>query len=231
MRKLFIGLVAVGVLTSGQAFANPGEKGQLAVGAERMMGYSRSSQSSEDDSGESTRTYSNFSFLGRPFAGLGTPYGTPRIGVDYFPIDGLSVGGSLVYMRLGSSYEQEPSMGPSTESSSSTNIWLFAPRVGYALMFNDSVGIWPRGGVTYLNMSSHDDDDDSESSGSMLALSVEAPFLFAPRDNIAITAGPTIDYGLSTSSEYTDSEGNTTEDDTENPAHEFGIQAGLTVFF
>lgn len=89
-------------------------------------------------------------------------------------------------------------------------------------MFNESDGIWPRAGITYLRIASSDDDDESESTGSALGLSIEASLLFTPVANGAITFGPTVDYRLSTSSESTDSEGSTTEDEDDNPSHEFG---------
>ena len=231
MKALTVGLATVVILATGEAFADIGEQGQLAVGAERLTGFTHSSESSESDAGKTSTTYNTFSLLGMPLAGFVTSYSIPRIGVDYFATDGLSVGGSLMFMRVGFSTEYEPAMGPSMESGSSTNVWLFSPRVGYAYMFTDSIGIWPRGGLTYLRTSSSDDDDDSGSTTSAWALSIEAPFLFAAAENIAFTAGPTIDLGLSYSGENTDADGNTVEDEDTNPPHEFGLQAGITVFF
>ena len=232
MNKLNVGLTMLGVMMiSGQALADIGEQGQLAVGAERLTGFSHSWQSTEDDTATRTTSFNNFSLLGMPLGGLGTAYSFPRVGVDYFPIDGLSIGGSLTYTHLGSSYKVDPDMGPTVESSGSLNVFLIAPRVGYAFMFTDSIGLWPRGGITYIRSSSSSDDNDSASVASQFAFSVEAPFLFAPARNVAFTVGPTIDLGLSYSGEDTDADGNTTKDDATNPAHEVGLQAGLTVFF
>lgn len=227
MRKLSVGLVAVCMSISGQAFADIGEQGQLAVGAERMMGYTYGTQSSEPDGGTTTDKTSTFSLLGFMY----NNYSFPRFAIDYFVTDGLSLGGSLVYANIGNTTEFEPDDGPSDESGSSTSIFVLAPRVGYVYMFTDGIGIWPRGGITYASQSFDDDDSDAESSQSNVALTIEAPFLFAPTDNIAFTAGPTIDYGLSYSGESTNSDGDTTKDEDTNPAHEFGLQAGLTVFF
>jgi len=229
MKHLGLGLVAASVLVSGSALADPGEQGQFALGAERLMGFSHSRHSSEDDFGKQTTTYNNLTLLANPMAGIFTAYSIPRVGFDYFPTQGFSVGGAISYTRVGISSELEPSTGESTDSGGTLSLFMISPRVGYAAMFNESVGIWPRAGITYLSTSTSDDDDSSESEGSALALSVEAPLLFMPVDNVAITFGPTIDYGLSTSGESTDSEGNTTEDD-DNPSHEFGVQGGIVVF-
>lgn len=229
MKHLGIGLLVASTLFSGQALAEPGEKGQLAVGAERLMGFTHMRQTEEDDFGKQTTSVNNLSLLGNPMSGFVTAYSVPRIAFDYFPTDGLSLGGSISYTHVGFNYENEPTTGESSDDSSSFSTFILSPRVGYAYMFNDSVGIWPRAGITYITSSSEYDDGDSKSSA--LALSVEAPFLFTPVDNVAITFGPTIDYGLTASSESTDSDGTTTEDEGENPPHEFGAQAGITVFF
>lgn len=216
-------------MVSSQALAEPGEKGQLAVGAERLMGFTHTTQTEENEFGKQTRSINNLSLLGSPLSGFTTAYSAPRIAFDYFPTDGFSVGGSISYSHVGFNYETEPTTGESSDDSSTYSTFALSPRIGYAHMFSDSVGIWPRGGVTYIRISTEYDDGDSNSS--MLALSVEAPFLFTPVDNVAITFGPTLDYGLSMSGESTDSDGETTEDDDDNPPHEFGAQAGITVFF
>src|SRR5688572_30338674 len=77
-----------------------GKAGSVAVGAERMFGYVHTtldvkSQQPPSDQ-ETTTTVNRFSLLGRPSYSteFQSPYSTPRLGIDFFPIDGLSVGGS-----------------------------------------------------------------------------------------------------------------------------------------
>jgi hypothetical protein len=228
MKYRLIAVVGILAANSGQAAAAPGEGGQLALSAERLTGFTHTTQTNEDDTGKTTTSYNYFHFLGLPL-GLFTFYNSPRIGLDYFVTDGVSLCGHLTYARVGYSFENEPDMGPRSESDGSLNMWSLGPRGGYAAMFTDGVGIWPRGGSTYIATSSSDDDGD-ESSASYLALSIEAPLLFLPVNNVAITVGPTIDYGLSASSEYEDVDGSTIDED-EDPTHALGIEAGLTVFF
>lgn len=232
MKFVGIAVVLVVALSSGQALADPGEAGQLAVAAERLTGFTYTTSSSEDDYGKRTTTVSNFHLLSNPLSGFATAYSVPRVGVDYFVAPGVSLGGSLSYARIGVGYKEEPTGGPSTDYDSTLNLWSVSPRVGYAHMFSSGVGIWPRAGVTYIRTSTSYNEDDSESSGSALALTVEAPLLLAPAPNVAITLGPTIDFGLSTSSEEKDENGMVIDSNgTDNPPHEFGVQAGLTVFF
>lgn len=232
MKNLEFGLLAATVLFSSQAFADPGEKGQLALGAERLTGFTHSRHSSDSDFGKQTTTYNNLTLLANPMSGFLTAYSIPRVAFDYFPTDGFSLGGAISYTRVGINSELESTTGETTDGGSTLSLFVLSPRLGYAHMFSDSVGIWPRAGITYIKTGTSDNEDESESTGSALALSVEAPLLFTPLDNVAITLGPTIDYGLSESDESTDSEGNTVDDDDDDdPTHEFGVQAGITVFF
>src|SRR6185503_15220765 len=77
-------------------------------------------------------------------------YQAPRIGFDYFIINGLSLGGSFTIVSI------------STDAGSGTDI-LFAPRVGYAYMFSDMFGIWPRGGFSYWHQSVDPDGPGDQS--------------------------------------------------------------------
>lgn len=231
MKHLGLGLLAASVLISAPALAEPGEQGQLAVGAERLMGFSHSRDSSESEFAKSSTTINNVTLLASPMSGFLTAYSVPRVAFDYFPTQGFSVGGAISYTRAAIGSKFEPNEGQSTESDGTFSLFVISPRVGYAAMFNESVGIWPRAGITYLSSSTEDDDGNSGTNGSAVALSIEAPLLFMPVDNVAISLGPTIDYGLSSSRESTDDEGNTTEDDDTNPSHEFGVQGGIVVFF
>ncbi len=104
-----------------------------------------------------------------------TAYNNPRAGVDVFVIDHLSIGGTLGIYGWGGDADQ---VG-----------MILSPRVGYGAMLGKSVGIWPRGGVTFF----------SEGDGAhfwQFALSAECPFAFFPQSSWAILLGPTMDLGL-----------------------------------
>jgi hypothetical protein len=90
------------------------------------------------------------------------------------------------------------------------------------------VGIWPRGGITFLTSSFSDDDDDGESGYDALALSIEAPLVIAPVPHAAILFGPTLDLGLSGERSQT-SQG--MEASVDRSATDIGVQAGIQVNF
>jgi hypothetical protein len=110
MKYRLMAVVGILAANSAHAAAAPGEAGQLALSAERLTGFTHTTQTNEDDTGKTTTSYNNFHFLGHPL-GLFSFYNTPRIGLDYFVTDGVSLGGHLTYARVGYSFENEPDMG------------------------------------------------------------------------------------------------------------------------
>ena len=160
---LAMGLAAVTLprTASAQAFGNQGD---LAFSAERLMGID---------------------FYDEEFSatviGLGisrfavSPYHLARLGVDYFVIDNLSVGGSIGFGLV------DPEGARNTTSGA-----MIAPRVGYALEFSKVFGFWPRGGFTYRNFGSDEE----------FAFTLEAMFYAAPVEHFAITFGPLMDLGI-----------------------------------
>ena len=70
------------------------------------------------------------------------------------------------------------------------------------MMFDDTLGLWLRGGITYLNYKSKSEDEqgtvttENTDSGNFLDLTLEVPFIISPVPNFAITAGPVIDFPL-----------------------------------
>jgi hypothetical protein len=215
--------------------------GTLAVGAERMFGYSRASltmkQEQPPSDEETTITSNRFSLLGRTAFSprVPTPYSTPRFGVDFFPIDGLSVGGSLTYVSESGETETEGPDGSETRDIDPASGFLISPRVGYGIMFTDVFGIWPRAGVTYFTASEENKNNagqtTSESNINGLALTVEVPLILSPINHVGFTVGPTVDIPLSGSAEMdpTDPEDATTETDAK--FMDIGVNAGLLVWF
>src|SRR5690606_4424591 len=106
-----------------EAEAAPMPQGTFTVAAERMA----SSNFHFYTGG--TRWHNQF------FGGPGIPViDMPRLGVDYFIIDGLSIGGHA-------SFGFHTIDGP-------TQAWVaFLPRIGYAFSLTRSIDFWPRGGI------------------------------------------------------------------------------------
>jgi hypothetical protein len=178
--------VAFGValsLASASGWAQPfGSQGTLAIAAERVFGLPYYEQTEVDDPRPPGEVQDEWTTVGLAWGEDHTPYTRPRFAIDYFIIDGLSLGGSLAFVSV--SYDRDPDGGDGDG-----HAFLFAPRVGYALPFGTVAGFWPRGGFTYV--SEGDGADRSE-----LALSAEAMFWIAPAEGIAFLVGPTFDLGV-----------------------------------
>ena len=228
-RTLQCAFAAAALLASSSAWAQTfGEKGQIAISAERLFGFTHDSAKVTQDGNESTASVTHFSLLSSPVSvgGSGNPgfvwggYGSPRVAGDYFVINRLSVGAALGYAHWSASADPA---GPVAETTVSGDSFTFAPRVGYWLRFADFVGFWPRGGFTYRTFSADD------ASGHEFALTLEAPFLFTVIPHVGFWAGPTLDLGLTGSQSLEQPNGTTTSLDFN--ATSIGIQTGMVVYF
>lgn len=187
---LAFGLLSATGLAEAQEF---GSKGQLAIGAERLFGFTwshRWEKSIVPGVPDHTDDVNGISLMWHPSPAQG-PYDSPRAAVDYFVIDHLSVGGTIGYIGGSIATTQETPAGTRTVSND-YSAFLFAPRAGYAYMFGSVVGIWPHGGFTYYSYS-----QDNAVKGNGFALSVDCQFVFAIAPHFALTAGPTLDLPLS----------------------------------
>jgi len=163
---LALGLTA-GTLARPAAAQAFGNKGDIAISAERVMGINFYDEGAE--TGNQSVTFIGLGIGHRtPF-----PYLIPRIGFDYFVIDSLSIGGALGF-------------GDVSARNGTNSGAMIAPRVGYALEFSKVFGFWPRGGFTYRNFGSNEE----------FAFTLEAMFYAAPVEHWAIIFGPLMDLGL-----------------------------------
>lgn len=212
-----IPVVAALAAWSNPAAADPIPAGTIALGAERLTGFFHST----DSVGNTDVTRNKISLLGESSTG---PYDLPRIGIDGFIIDGLSLGGTIALAHTG--VTTKTSAGPINGSvDSSETDFLFAPRVGYALMFSEHVGIWPRGGFSYF-LATTSVDNGGSSSLHYFSLNIDCPFLFKLAPNFAITAGPVIDVSFE-GSRKTEPNGPGVSVTADASTAAFGIAAGL----
>ncbi len=207
------------LLVSSSAFAQTfGEKGQLGISAERLFGFYHQSSTETVAGVENKTTVDSFSLLTPSLGGTAVGFfGAPRVAGDYFVIDHLSLGGAIGYSHF--------SAGSTAPNGATTSVgydsFLFAPRVGWAYMFNDIVGIWPRAGFTYVT---YNPVNDSEH---IFAFTAEVPFVFTVIPHVAFWAGPTLDLGITGSHNQTT--GAITQSNDLN-ATEIGIQTGMTAY-
>jgi hypothetical protein len=197
---------------SAQAF---GAKGDAAFSADRMFAIHGTHTFQENpipDQPDQEIDYTGITFLWRGTSAAG-PFDVPRLAFDYFVIDRLSVGGTIGYASL----KGEDANNNNANGSQSS--LLFAPRVGYAFMFSEVVGIWPRGAITYHSAST--EFGDAESSESGLALTIEVPLVLSPTPHLGFTVGPTFDMDLFGTLDPP------TGNDLDRTYRTFGLQIGM----
>jgi hypothetical protein len=224
MKKLCSGLVGFGLLlSSGAALAqqqqwsgsyspafpppqqrdvdNIGNAGQIVFSVERLAVLSIARQKDETETAgvKSSRTakYTTFGLFG--FGGV-TPSDSPRLALDVFVMKGLSVGGSFVYWASDVNLELE-SGGTTSESDLVNQTWLtLHPRLGYAFQFNETWGLWARGGFAWSRLSQDFPGDsgepDSEDTWNWFQLPLEAMVVMSPFKHFALLAGPFVDIGV-----------------------------------
>ena len=211
-----------------------GGAGQFVIGAERMFGFTSSNQKTSLEGGgvttETTESFSQFSLLG--LHGV-SAYSIPRIGFDYFVIDRLSVGGSLMFVTTSSETEQDVGGVSASADGPSNTTFVFAPRVGYAFMFNEMIGIWPRAGFTYYSSSTEVESPvgTAENNENGLALALEGLFVIAPINHVGFTVGPTFDIGLTGGVTTKAAAPGSVEQEADKKVTDIGVNAGLMVWF
>lgn len=205
---------------SAQGIDNIGVGGQLVLGVERMTGvFFQSEKASVTDpitntSTDVTQKNTTFGLLGMQGA---TPSTVPRVAADYFVIDSVSLGGSIMY------WSNAPSMDPSPPGASydSTKMFLFNPRVGYAYVIDDTFAIWPRAGLMYAHSSTGDN------SSSRTDLTLDAMLGISPVKHVVFLVGPMVDIGVGGSEDQT--VGGTTQS-TSVKLTTFGLTAGMAAY-
>jgi hypothetical protein len=116
---------------------------------------------------------------------------------DYFVINNLSVGGSLIleYQSAGDS---------------SVTRFGIGPRVGYNFALTDMLGVWPKLGFSYTH-SNHSLSLDAglnemvtnSRSGNAFTLNLFVPIMFHPVPHFFVGFGPFLDTDLSGSDKIT----------------------------
>lgn len=188
---------------------NLGEEMQFVFGVDGVMGvdFIRDKQelSVGGQTAESTQKTSQVHLFGGGAAGL------PRLALDYFVTEGVSVGGSFVFMSQGGETESSAG-GPSTTTDNPTVQTLFIhPRVGYAMPFDETFSIWPRVGLAYLsNKVSPDQGDDISSTA--IDITLEAMVGISPFSHFAILVGPYVYLGVGGSQDVGSPTGTGTEE-------------------
>ncbi len=206
-----------------------GTQGQFVLGVERVFGLNFFNGHYEADDPaiggpDRDQSRTQFSLLWNTattggFSGI-NPYAVPRLTFDYAVIDNLTIGGSIGYASV--SGEDDVDGGGDQDFETAT-LFAFSPRVGYILRFNDTVGMWLRGGFTYYSVGQ---DDVGSASG--FGVNLEPGFIFTLAPGVGVSATPTLDLPITGS--FNDDSGPSNLDG-DYTIRNFGANAGLFVYF
>jgi hypothetical protein len=251
---------------------NIGNAGQFVFGVDRVTGLAFNHVTNRQtttvvvnpitgatatDTQKTRDTYTQVSFLGSsqpPILSTGYPVPVlvPRLAFDYLPIDGLTVGGSfMVIHQTGETKAQDTTPGFPNDLGNkhevSSTLVLFEPRVGYALPFNNILGLWPRAGFEWYHASTSDRDlartpaqgsSKAWGRGDLYQLALEVMLVISPFPHVAILVGPYADIGLGGSGRMWASDTNPAGVTTIGPSQEqhplmnsFGLTSSLVAYF
>jgi hypothetical protein len=187
LRAIAPALLTACIAWSGSASAQElNAEGHLAFGAERLFGFYLDKQNSDFGTVERNQDTTVVG-IGWSMNNSAALLSIPRLGIDYFIDEHLTLGGSFGLASV------------SIEGFDVLGI-LLAGRVGYALRLTHAVSFWPRGGLSFASAGG---DEDL----SVFGITLEGMFTLAPSDGWAFLAGPLLDLGFTGS----DGDGDHTE--------------------
>jgi hypothetical protein len=205
-----------------EAVTDFGQKGVLALSAERMFGFVHADQTTGSGATARTTHVNSFSLLGNSSQIL-TSYLQPRVALDFFAADRLSLGAALTYFHISQSVD-------GSNSNPTISGYVLAPRVGYALPLGRAVSLWPRLGFTYVHFETGNNAAGSTTTDiSVYAVTIEAPLLFAVSSHFFLSLAPTLDLGVGGSTSTPGPMGATTS--TDRKETDYGVVAGLGGFW
>jgi hypothetical protein len=209
---------------------NLGEEQQFVFGVDRVMGVSWDRATQEPDGGETTSKATNvnlFATSGNQSLLVPTT-NFPRLALDFFVTEGVSLGGSFFFMSSSLSQEQDPDPNNVSGDVGTLTTWGISPRVGYAYAIDETFSIWPRLGITYMN-TNFEDDDGNEQNLNALELTAEVMFGISPFSHFAILIGPFLDLGLSGNAKSKPNVGDSSEVDTKLTS--FGLAVSIVGYY
>jgi hypothetical protein len=225
----FTGLFSFTAAAQDSHFAN---QGYVTISAERLFGIAFTHDTEDDPTPPGTEHKQTLTLFG--FGSNLTilnPYVAPQLGVDYFVIDGLSLGAAFSLWTIsGETETTSPNQPSQTNNFSDVTLFRMTPRVGYGIMFTDIIGLWGRGGLTYYSQKeSQDDGDENWEHG--WAVTLEGLLMISPLDHFAIHIGPTFDIGFAGEDESNPAEPALATTTHDHIRRQYGVQGGLSGWF
>lgn len=230
----------VGGSESKPAHARLGSGFQVLLSAERLFGYAHTwtdltptqYQGSSISGVERSGTGDTLAFLGNS----GDASLDPKLGVDFSVGGGVTVGGTLLYgyhasestledSRQGASSTERKSKGPRSST------FGVGARVGYLVMFNDVVGIWPRAGLSYSTAttttysSTGTSSVETEVNANSVSVDPDVMLVVSPVPHFAFLFG--VGGTVAVTGGYTVKTAGSTEEEGDASGGAIGIAAGL----
>jgi hypothetical protein len=216
-----------------------GSDAQIVFGVERVTGVFAHSQKDETDAVTTTDTTTEIALFGNAASNV---HALPRLALDYFVIEGFSLGGSLVFYRRSGESETEAAGATVTSDTPTITSFMIQPRVGYSFVLDETFAIWPRGGITYGNTKIEDTvppippatgSSEASTTFSTLALTLDVAVVISPIENFAIMIGPFLDLGVSgtKTAELTPASGASTSIENDNKITTFGVAMGIAGYY
>jgi hypothetical protein len=221
----------LGMTRAAEAQQRFGSKGQLAITGEDLFGFSTETVKTEVVNGKVSDTSTRTSLFLTSRVGDEVIVG-PRIGIHYFIIPNLSIGGTLGFdSRGGSRTTPLPNGATQTAEKDDSTSWVFLPKVGYTFMFSDVFGFWFRGGIGYAQDTTYTDPNNNNARQklSFWFLSLDAPFIISPVPHFAFYVGPGLEASFAGTYSATNGQGTTVSWGAS--AFHLNLAAGLIGYF
>jgi hypothetical protein len=201
---------------------------------------------------ELKRSGTDVSFLGS--GNSPNVFSVPRIGFDGMFASGVTLGGSLSYLVTSGDHEN-PIISTNTISTTqketledpTTAIFVFAPRLGVMLKATPKVGVWLRGGVSRISISTESRAIDPQtgeqlattntSTTTLVNVTLDPQLVISPVPHVGLTVGALFDIGISGTTEESNSAvtsgttSGTTSVSHDITASSYGITGGLVAIF
>ena len=194
-------------------------RGDTALGIERLLGVTWTHARTSNGGSSESENVVSITRVTSPVSALLSTYSYPRLGLDYFFADAVSVGIAAGYAQTTGS---KSSSSSSSSDLASFHSLLLAPRFGYAHALDPLLALWPRIGATYAHV--WRSGLGGSATLDQLALTLEVILLIKPFSHVCLSVGPALDLGLAGSS----SNGFRSNDTTTT---EIGLQTALLVDF
>jgi len=255
-----VGLCAFSALASAQEIENIGRAQQLVFGVERVTGLFVDKLTVQkevtdftvdpvtgqpietthvEEVSASSTTIGLFGMNAEGPLGLFTPTSlasVPRLALDFLPVRGFSVGGSFLFLTR--SGEQTSEGSTAQQPDITRGMLVLYPRLGYAVAFNETVGFWPRAGISYerdwVTIKAQDPTAGSVEetvSFSFTNLVVEGVFFVSPMEHFALVGGPYGEIGLTGSTDVETNEPGAADRSQDAKMTSFGLWAGVVGYY